>query len=235
MLADSPNIRSQGALSEGILQPEQSRVAILEFIGGELPKWRDRPGRPAVTAETRLTSQLCGHLNSAARHSPGWDGFQFRVEEGDETVLSRTMDLIASAAGTVIVEGRSYEDYETILPIECKRLPTPSGNNRDPREYVVTDPGSTGGIQRFKEGSHASSHSRAGMIGFVQGDTLDHWYCQVQKWISELQAAGRPGWSQADELTRGPRNVSSKLDVHDSIHTRPGRQPIYLKHFWIQM
>ena len=57
---------------------------LLDFITAELPRWRDRADRQHETGETILTSQLCAHLNSAARHSAGWDMLQFRVEETDE-------------------------------------------------------------------------------------------------------------------------------------------------------
>lgn len=93
MLADGSTSHALGQLASGFLAEGQSRAAILDFILGQLPRWRDRPDRPLRTSETMLTSQLCAHLNSAARKTPGWDCLQFRVEEADETHVSRKVDL----------------------------------------------------------------------------------------------------------------------------------------------
>lgn len=165
MLADGSTSHALGQLASGVLAEGRSRAAILDFIQDQLPRWRDRPDRPQRTNETALTSQLCAHLNSATRKTPGWDCLQFRVEEADEVQASRKVDLVVAAAGdTLIVQGRGYSDFETILPIECKRLPIPSGAGRDEREYVVTRKGVGGGIQRYKEGKHGAAHVRAALI-----------------------------------------------------------------------
>jgi hypothetical protein len=46
----------------------------------------------------------------------------------------------------------SILDFDPIMPIECKRLPTPKAKDRDEREYVITEGATAGGIQRFKLG-----------------------------------------------------------------------------------
>ena len=168
MLAESIDRKpSIGALSQHVHASGASRLALLSFIAQELPRWRNRTNRPAETAENALTSQLCAHLNSVARHLQSWDCYQFRVEEGDEVKAGRKLDLVVSPCGAVLwIEGRSYTDFDTIVPIECKRLPTPKGLNRDEREYVNVAAGSTGGIQRFKDGNHASAHTIGGIIAY---------------------------------------------------------------------
>src|SRR5215213_1127771 len=95
MLADSPDVLTKsGTLGHDVHLPATSRSELLDFIREQLPLWRDRPDRRNETAETTLTSQLCAHLNSAARHSEGWDFLQFRVEEPDEQRRNRKVDLI---------------------------------------------------------------------------------------------------------------------------------------------
>ena len=37
-------------------------------------------------------------------------------------------------AWDIWINRRSYDDYQYLLPIECKRLPTPEGKDRDLRE-----------------------------------------------------------------------------------------------------
>ena len=154
MLANMHNAFSRsGALSPDIHLQATSLYALLDFVSDELPNWRDREDRKSETSETSLTSQLCNHLNSASRRSPGWDFLQFRTEVPDERKRGRTLDLVAAPCDAIVwIEGRRHTDFDTLLPIECKRLPTPKENDRDEREYVVTRRGSTGGIQRFKAG-----------------------------------------------------------------------------------
>jgi hypothetical protein len=166
LLADMKDQVITGALEPEIHIAGEAKHVVLDFIAGELPAWRDRADRPSVKAEDKLTEQLCDHLNSSARHAAGIDRFRFHTEAADQTSPSRSIDLAIKPHGSVlIVDGRRNTIFDTILPIECKRLPTPQGSDRDPREYVYSAKKSTGGIQRFKEGNHAALHRLAGMIG----------------------------------------------------------------------
>jgi hypothetical protein len=238
MLADlSDNSSHIGSLDSGIHINGASRVALLSFISQELPRWRDRTDRETQTSETKLTSQLCAHLNSAARRAPGWDSYQFRVEEPDEIKPGRRIDLVASPCSAVVwIEGRSYTDFDTIMPIECKRLPTPREGDRDEREYVVSGSGSTGGIQRFKEGNHGAAHTIGGMIAYVQEDSHGHWHNKVQVWIEQLAQAGHAGWSADDLLEIESEMPDLQLSVYRSRHCRKSGLPdIELRHLWLNM
>src|SRR5580692_9734548 len=102
-----------GSLGKDVHLPATSLYELIDFIAGELPRWRDRADRKRETAETLLSSQLCAHLNSAARHSRGWDILQFRTEEPDEREKSRSIDLVpAPSAAIVWVDGRRYVDFD---------------------------------------------------------------------------------------------------------------------------
>lgn len=236
MLADLPTSSGIGTLQPGVHQPGASRLALLEFIAAELPRWRDRPQRPTCTAETALTAQLCAHLNTAARDR-GWDCYQFRTEVPDESRGNRAIDLAASPACEELwVEGRSYCDFDIVLPIECKRLPTPAGHGRDEREYVCTATGSAGGIQRFKEGHHAAAHGVAGMIAYLQLGSHDECYRKVHGWIAELATSAGPLWSHADQLEPLAHHVDTRLRTYRSRHARRGNLPdIDLHHLWLGM
>jgi hypothetical protein len=237
MLADveiiSPHV---GSLHREIQKPATFRDELIAFIADELPKWRGRPDRPPETSETALTSQVCAHLNSAARHSPGWDILQFRVEEPDERQGGRKIDLVAAPSGTTVtIEGRAHVDFDSLMPIECKRLPTPTGPGRDEREYVITRNGTTGGIQRFKEGRHGAGHGIGAMIAYVQDGTSEVWEPRVASWISAL-AGIEPGWTTKDLLHMQSRDGSRRLSLLSSSHERcNGLQPINLRHLWIEM
>lgn len=236
MIANSLNSKVQtGSFSDALQLRETSLNELIEFIAGELPIWRDRPERPPQTSETLLTSQLCAHLNSAARKSDGWDFLQFRPEEGDTKKKGRKVDLVPAPCGeTIWIDGRAYEDFDTLLPIECKRLPTPTDRKRDEREYVIHRKGTTGGIQRFKEGLHGAEFRLGVMIGYVQAETASHWHTQVTNWIDEC-ATLLAGWSTNDHL-QSHGTAGADLERYNSKHTRTKNlADIELRHLWIDM
>lgn len=238
MLANLPiTVTPSGTLSRDVHLRATSRHELLAFIATELPRWRDRPDREQATAETILTSQLCAHLNSIARHSDGWDRLQFRVEETDEKEKGRKIDLVAAPCGaTILIDGRRHTDFDSLMPIECKRLPTPKGKNRDEREYVFNQHASTGGIQRFKDGHHGAAHSLAAMIGYIQENTAKHWHECVTRWIDELSDRAEPGWTSEDHLQIKGDDEGLGLAVFRSYHERASTLPaIELRHLWLQM
>ena len=226
-----------GKLDQAIHLPDSWRLSLLRFFAHELPKWRDDPRRPAETAETILTSQLCAYMNSAARKSPGWDYLQFRTEEPDETIRSRSVDLIPAPGGaTIWIEGREYTQYSSLMPIECKRLPTPSGRTRDEREYLYSGHSSAGGVQRFKAGHHGAAHSIGAMIAYIQEHHVEFWRQRVRSWLSDLVAAQTSNWMEADALCIAHRDVEQRSAVLKSVHCRvDDLPPIQLHHLWIEM
>jgi len=238
MLASNPNYSAaSGALGGDVQKPLTFLYEVIDFIAAELPRWRDRPDRANEAAETRLTSQLCGHLNSAARLAAGFDILQFRVEEPDEQDRKRTIDLVPAPCGfAIVVEGRRYVDLETLLPIECKRLPTPRENNRDEREYVFSGNSTQGGIQRFKSGYHGAGHSVGAMIGYVQENTTTYWHERTDDWIRGLAAARSPGWGEDDLLQLDKYDSTLRVAILGSRHKRgTDRTEVELRHLWLQM
>ena len=224
MLADQLEPKIQfGGLDQNLHLPAAWRLTLLEFIASELPSWRDDPKRPVESAEASLTSRLCAHMNSATRKSGGWDFLQFRVEEPDEIAGGRKIDLVPAAkAATIWIEGREYTQYTALLPIECKRLPVPSGQGRDEREYLYSSHSSTGGIQRFKAGHHGAAHSIGAMIGYIQSSDIDFWNTQMRNWIKGLVEAPVDGWALDDELFMTKRDTAARSALLESVHRRSG-------------
>jgi hypothetical protein len=237
MLADSPITTPTGRLEPEVQKPGTSRYELLEFIAEELPRWRDHPERKPETSEPALNAQLCGHLNSAARKSVGWSWIQFLREVPDEVDGRRAIDLAPTPCGVILViAGHQYTQFDTLLPIECKRLPTPKGKDRDEREYVVTKSGTTGGIQRFKFGHHGAAHLVGAMIGYVQGETFSHWLATVNGWIRELSTEIDSVWSSADSLKSVKDDSIAGICVLRSCHRRGGElKEIELRHLWVRM
>lgn len=238
VLADDGDRRAQaGSLDSDVHLPGEWISSLVGFISGVLPGWRDDPIRPAQTGETALTAQLCARLTSASRHAPGWDFLQFKREEPDDTDSRRSIDLVVAPSGSAIwIEGREYTEYQTLLPIECKRLPTPTGTARDEREYLYSRFSTTGGVQRFKAGHHASSHDRAAMIGYVQARDIPAWAVQIDAWIDGLQGDSIEGWSVADKLAIVEHNTAARMASLRSDHARRnGLMGIRIDHIWIEM
>lgn len=201
MLADTPpRTLGVGTLGKGIQQPGTFVMQLVHFVADHLPSWRDHPDRPAVCSETELTAQLGVYLNSEARRS--MDFVQFMTEVPDSVQPGRHVDLAVQPCGVLHVEGQSFTQFQILLTIECKRLPTPRDSRRSEREYVTANVGSTtGGIQRFKLGAHASAHNLAVMIGYLQSGTATQWLQRINKWITEE--------SKANVLWTGERLVAA--------------------------
>jgi len=238
MLANSHSTHAQiGTFGKDVHLKMASLYELLDFIADELPRWRDRTDRKDLSSETELTSQLIGHLNSMARLSTGWDFLQFRPEEPDEQQRGRKIDIAVSACGaTVLVEGRRCTDFGTLLPIECKRLPTPKGKDRDEREYVINRKKTTGGIQRFKAGHHGGEHKLAAMIAYVQDETAEIWHRRVTSWIKELSGTDSSEWTDKDLLHIVPDSERAGLSIYNSTHSRrKGLPDIKMRHLWLVM
>ena len=235
MLADEGEPPVQSGALAGIHLASSSLIRLIEFIAGELPRWRDRPDRKAVASETALTSQLCAHLNSAARRSR-WDFLQFRTEEPDEAMPGRKIDLVPAPRDSVVwVNGRRHVDFDTLIPIECKRLPTPAGAKRDKREYLFNRYSTTGGVARFKAGHHGAEHSVAAMIAYVQSGSMSQWHAKFGHWVGALARARIEGWSQSDRLHLERDDSSTRIALLRSKHTRCNSLPdIDLCHLWIE-
>ncbi len=238
MLADSFSRATQiGSLGNTVQVQATFLYELLNFISKELPNWRDRADRNEETAETMLTAQLCAHLTGASRRAKGWDILQFRAEVPDQEHKARRIDLVPSACDcTIYVDGRRCTEFDTLLPIECKRLPTPKEKKREECEYVVTHHSTTGGIQRFKEGHHGSRHRLGAMIAYIQKGTAAAWHDQITTWIEELANAGKPGWSSKDFLALVSTNPESRISTYRSINERTYPLPeIELHHLWLEM
>lgn len=237
MLADDgePTVQS-GGLAAGVQRPLAWLIAMIDFIADQLPLWRDCSDRPHVEAEAALTSQLCFHLTRVARKTAGWDVLQFRTEIPDEVRPGRSIDLApASIDGPIWIGHRRYGSFDMLVPIECKRLPTPASKDRDEREYLHTSKGTTGAVQRFKAGHHGAAHQMAAIIGYVQTENIDTWFARVDTWVDALALTSVAGWSSGDRLKFDRHDLHSRLAVLTSEHQRPGGLPtIALRHVWIE-
>ena len=144
--------------------------------------------------------------------------------------------MCSNISFVIFIAGRRHTQFDTLLPIECKRLPTPKDKDRDEREYVVTNPGTTGGIQRFKFGHHGADHKMAAMIGYIQDGVFSQWLAKMNGWIETLSAEKGSAWTAADSLAVVADDPVVRLTMLKSRHNRGSRlSEIDLQHLWISM
>lgn len=237
MLADDFNPVQSGQLDKDIHPVSTHNLELTGFIVTELPRWRDHPDRPKKDNETSLTEYLCDYLNGIANDSTAWSHVQFRTETGDEGRGGRKIDLTVKPRGcALIIEGRRHSQFDSLFPIECKRLPTPEGTGRDEREYVFTKNGTTGGVQRFKFGYHGSTHTFVAMIAYVQEQNCAYWLKEINGWIESLAAESDSEWTKEDLLRSLSDDSASGISVLQSNHIRPsGLSPCGVRHLWVKM
>ena len=240
MIADEPRpAPGIGTPDATLLDADAFHHATVSFIERELPVWRDRPKRPQVTDEATLNQTLCVHLNSAARRQ-GFDTIQFNQETLQSS--ARRADIGVMPLGTIVVEGRSYEDFEQLIPIECKRLPTPTDKRRSDCEYVHGLPGHrTGAIERFKRGLHGPQNPRALIIAYVQAESFAHWVTTINARLNKLatERSDNGVWSPAEILSAFAAVSSADLCRFVSNHRR-SKPPAYseaveIEHLWLRM
>jgi hypothetical protein len=186
-----------------------------------------------------LNQALCLHLNRAARHQ-NFDTIQFLQEPLQSA--GRRADIGVMQFSTIVVEGRSYEDFEQLLPIECKRLPTPTDKRRSDCEYVHGLPGHrTGAIERFKYGLHGPRNPRALIIAYVQSESFTHWLTTINERLKKFATDSFDNgvWSPAETLSTMTTAFSADLHRIISRHKRsmpPAHsEAVDIEHFWLRM
>lgn len=237
MLADDSPGAPIGALTV-LHRPAEWLETVVDFVFAQLPRWRDDPARPPATSETKLTEQLCRFLESATRHA-GLDTISFAVEPHDPKAPGRKIDLAFFPRDCVInVGGRHHTLYDLLVPIECKRLPTPvrrGKDRRERREYLHTQQKTVGGVQRFKAGHHGAGFDLGVMIGYVQTGSIATWRRTIDRWIAVLLRARILGWAESERLETVSDDPLARIGRSRSRHSRAHSTPVTLHHLWIEM
>ena len=238
MIADEQHLRPYiGTPDAELLKASAFHHAIVEFIERHLPIWCDRPDRPPVTDEPRLNETLCDHLDCAARHS--FDSIRFSHEPYQTP--GRAADVAVKPVKKIVVEGIGYSVFEQLLPIECKRLPTPTDSRRSDCEYVHGLTGHRiGAIERFKHGLHGPTNQRAMIIAYVQDGIFDHWRATINDRLKKMARlrADDGLWAPFESLSPGT-SACVRVGKHTSEHRRcsPPANAISIEitHLWLLM
>lgn len=240
MIADeSPKTPTLGTTDTEVLDAGAFHERIVTFIEQELPIWRSRPELSQVTDEPKLNQSLCLHLDKASRRQ-GFDSIRF-LQEPLQT-SGRHADIGVIPMDNIMVEGVCYHDFEQLLPIECKRLPTPPDIRRSDLEYVHGVPGHrTGGIERFKHGLHGPTNQHALIIAYVQAKSFAHWLTAINTRLAQLatDVADAGLWNPPETLTNCASTHSSDTKRFKSCHRRLkppcSSDNVKMEHIWLRM
>ena len=221
------------------LRKNQFLISLVMFIEETLPLWRDDPERKVLPQknEKNFNKSLCIKLEDEARKHDML--FCFLHESG--TTKQRSVDIAAMPKDNVTIQARTFNRYQSILDIECKRLPAPSSKRK--QEYLTGEPEITGGIQRFKLSLHGIDLNECVMIGYIEDKNPTQWFEILNQWISELhgkQTSDTLVWSNDEQLTEFKYDANQKTSHSQSKHSRidaEGKkcQAISIHHLWVEM
>jgi len=197
--------------------------ALFKFIDDSLPRFTplsvDCLGK-TVISEDEITEDLSVFLDYKQELNSGIFKFVNQSKKSD--------------IGVKLGRGYEADNRANICWIEAKRLPTPTQNDRDEREYVVigNQKRGKGGIERFKENKHAPNLPYSIMIAYIQDGTFEFWLEEINKWIAELSTSNS-FWGK-DELLKPFVNRNNRfLSKHQRRNKKESLATIELRHFWI--
>ena len=172
------------------------------------------------TNEKALNSCLTTYLNFMSGSYDSIETFRFYFDKDTQVEGSNHEPDLGVMLANQKGRGKAF------FHIECKRLP--DRDKQHEQEYVH---GKLGGIQRFKEGKHGSDFSHSAMVGYIEKETCDHWFSQINSWISTLINQDSTFWNKSDYLS--PRVIGNN-EKHISNHIRRNStSSIQLYHYWV--
>jgi len=233
MLSEIQIASSGGALSSGI-ETDGTIKAVVSFIREHFKSFAAKYKDEIEQNENMITQKLCIHLNRNAKQQPFFFHSEFMEKVASGT--SPQVDIgVLSDLEKITIADKVYGEDECFFSIEAKRLPTP-GTNRE-KEYVIGHNRECGGIERFKKGIHGPNLTHAAIIGYVQGETFNHWFLQINNWINELTSENGGIWEATDCLRKVYEDsISIELFSENARETKTGiRDRIRLFHFWISL
>jgi hypothetical protein len=183
---------------------------ILSFLRYCLPEWAKICGDNSVFStmnEDSISGEIADFLNDQLRNSSGYL-FRFEAKKGPDFLVFASPYQMLS---------------EELFVIEAKRLPPTNS-----QDYVKI------GIGRFKNEEHGQNHNIAAMLGYIQKNDFNHWFDQVNSWITTLISLKNetPEWTPKDKICV---IQISDIGEYKSEHSRITKNPITIHHFWLNL
>ena len=236
MLSDSFIPKSNGIISAGI-EPEDSLKAVITFLEQQCRTFATLNKGVTEMNEKGLSQKLCILLNRNAKSYP----FFFHPEYMEDVNSGRSPQVdigTISDDEKIEISDRVYSEDDSFFSLEAKRLPTPSTNRK--KEYVVGNGSISGAMERFKKGIHGPLLKFAAIIGYVQSESFDHWFLEINSWINELAInKDQTLWTTDDRIQKNGNEGDKhfiELTSENSRHFNgEERDKIRIFHFWINL
>lgn len=119
-----------------------------------------------------------------------------------------------------------------ICVIEAKRIPTPTGPNRVPSEYIINN--GRGGIERFKHELHGKNLPISILVGYLQDSKMQYWF-RYFNFVIHLLSEVNNEWNNLDKLTGINEFSEEKVFKFRSVNSRIAQKEIELFHYWIDL
>lgn len=185
--------------------------------------------------ENAITNRLCKDLNAK---KPSEFPFYFHHQNLEDDKENTSTDFAVFGTYAYALE-RGAEDDLSLIKFEAKRLNSMLPKRRK-KEYAHGEYKggrclkNSGGIERFKNGRHGKDVSNAGIIGYIQTDSVSYWFKEVNNWVKgQIRKASdsKLVWQKSDLLVKEQQNGT--LSVYSSVSPRIYGDNISLRHFWI--
>jgi hypothetical protein len=176
---------NSGIDAKNNFEPHGVIFKIIQFISIHLQNFKINKSQiDPKNIEESYNNQLSMYLN--AKKSD--ETFQFQHEF--IRTNSRKPDIGVPLKAQVLMS-----DYESVFDIECKRLNTQLSKVK---QYVS---GNTGGIERFKRNLHGTDLPHSAMIGYIENETNDYWFNEINGWIKNQINFDNIFWTENEYLS----------------------------------
>jgi len=215
------------------LPPMSQFLSVVKLVKEALDPFARSVCKEGVSNENGLNQQLSIFISNTSRLQ------NLPFIANSETMEDVTKgDSPAPDIGIFLETKDMANKPKKITVFEGKRLSKSIGKLRK-REYVIGHDEkkgkhvSCGGIERFKRSIHGKDLKCAGMIGYIQDGTPDHWLNQINNWITELtHHSHTPAWKEEEKLSQV--TVAGKVLEYSSVVSRQADK-LHLTHLWIDL
>ncbi|MDY0090579.1 MAG: hypothetical protein RBR78_09460 [Flavobacteriaceae bacterium] len=189
--------------------------------------------------ENAITNRLCKTLMAK---KPAEYSFFFHHQNIEDEKKNTSTDFAVFGTYAYAQENDIEDgDSPSLIKFEAKRLNSKLPSKRE-KEYVCGEylggkcTKNSGGIERFKNGRHGRDVINAGIIGYIQTDSPNHWFQKVNDWIQEQiksPSNSKLTWQKNDLIVLN--NQNGILSCYSSTSHRIYGDEISLKHLWVDI
>lgn len=220
--------------------PQMASIeSVILHIQSRLPQFARENRGETATNENGLTQRLV-HVLSLNHKLPYF--FDKEYLEEDAKGNSARSDFTVMTNQPVKMNAILYPDRSRILAFEAKRLA--SLNTGREREYLEGryDPAgkfiNSGGVERFKNGTHGRGLDQAGIIAYAQEEDFAHWEKQITAWTQDLISRSPvrdENWTADDLLMVKTQDLPDWKYFTSTCARNQGPETIILHHVWISL